>query len=58
MGNPEEIFDKFFGNKDYYQVFVQFDKDFNNYLKCEKIIESINPDDIRVELPLTILDIY
>ncbi len=39
MGNPEEIFDRFFGNKDYYQVLVQFDKDFNNYLKTENLIE-------------------
>ncbi len=57
-GNPEEIFQKFFGTNDFYHALIQFEDQYSNYLDEKNNFKRNPPKDIVIRENISLLDIY
>jgi len=47
-GNPEEIFEAFFGTNDFYQALIQFESEYSNFLNENNKFKRAAP--VNIEL--------
>jgi DnaJ-class molecular chaperone len=58
MGSPENIFDKFFGTKNFFAALVQDETEYNEYLKRQSKTKIEEPKDIHVTKRVSLLELF